>query len=281
MSKTPPTAPGAIDPVMMARFLVLPRADELLEAFALIPPGRLRDTVVEHAKALAEAHSNVPAAHRFPDPLPAALGQPQAPRALPRRTEHEPPTSDPKTKAVQMRLEGKQAWQVAKATGLTISAVYAAITDARKAGVQFPKIGRASPGKNSKYSPKTVYTMTVEEIGEGRAMSAITRAAEKRGIDVEAYMSRRKLALEMALAGRHFRAIMEATKEDRVTLGAWFSNARAAGHPVPYMFDGAPGAVRGSQRRRRPEPTPQNVIDMERAAPVRPMTRPHRASLHS
>ena len=127
--------------------------------------------------------------------------------------------------------------------------------------MQFPKIGRASPGKNSKYSPKTVYTMTVEEIGEGRAMSAITRAAEKRGIDVEVHMSRRKLALEMALAGRHFRAIMEATKEDRVTLGAWFSNARAAGHPVPYMVDGAPAHFE-DHNVVAPEPTPE-VVDLK------------------
>jgi transposase len=66
-------------------------------------------------------------------------------------------------------------------------------------------------------------------------------------------MARRKLALDMALAGRHIRAIMEATKESKNTLQNWFYQAREAGHDLPYMMDSSLVPQ---------EPAP-NVIDLK------------------
>lgn len=230
---------GYIDPLELARFLVLPRVPELLQAFASIPPGRLRDTIIEHAQALAEAHQQAPPQYRQPDPLAGVLGRPEAPKALPRRTTAEPPTTgDPKTTAVKMRLDGALPYQIAEATGLKIHAVYGAISEARKAGVKFPSSPRAKKGLTKHQG---TFAMAIEQItsDNGRATSA--RAAEARGISLEAYMLRRKTAVEMAIDGRHIRAIMEASKESKAVLGQWFNAARAAGYPVPYMLDALPG----------------------------------------
>jgi hypothetical protein len=242
MPKTPPPQPpgAAIDPLTFARFLVLPRATELLEAFAAIPPGRLRDTIVEHAHALAEAHQSAPPQYRAPDPLPAALGLPEAPRALPRRSNAEPPAGTPKTRAVKMRLDGKHIHEIVKATALTPHQVYDAIGEARKAGVKFPP-GRAPRGQG--VVKAQTFAMSVEEAvtsGHPSAVSSASRAAEARGISMEAYFARRKLAITMAMDERHIRAIMEATREGKTTLAQWFSMARSVGHPIPFMMDGVP-----------------------------------------
>ena len=236
MSQTPPTT--GIDPLTFARFLVLPRAVELLEAFAAIPPGRLRDTVIEHAKALGEAHSDAPAQYRQPDPLPAALGLPKAaPPAITARDDVKPPVGkgDRRLQAVQMRLDGKQPWQIAKAVKLTLSAVYGAITDARKAGVKFPEIPRAKPGKGSMAAGR--FVMKAEDLTDPKAAHAMQKAAASRGLTLEDYLGRRALAVKMGLEGRHIRAIMESTKEDKTTLTTWFTSARGAGYPIPYMMD--------------------------------------------
>jgi transposase len=238
----------------MARFRVLPGADHLLRAFAAIPPGKLRDTIIDHAQALAEAHGAVPAQHRHPDPLAGFLGAPGRPPALPRRTEAEPPTSDPKTKAVQMRLDGKLPYEIAEATGLKISTVYGAITDARKAGMKFPTTPRAPAGKGNRASR---FPLTVEQLGDGAKVATSARAAEARGITLQEYMDRRKLAVEMALDGRHIRAIMEQTKESKSVLTTWFSAARSAGYPVPYMLDAAIGRFEDAN-----VTPPEKVVDI-------------------
>jgi transposase len=41
----------------------------------------------------------------------------------------------------------------------------------------------------------------------------------------------------MALEGRHIRAIVAATGENRAVLSQWYNTARAAGHVIPYMVD--------------------------------------------
>lgn len=45
----------SIDPIKLAQFMVLPGASELIEAFAALPPGPVRDSVVNHAQVLAQA----------------------------------------------------------------------------------------------------------------------------------------------------------------------------------------------------------------------------------
>ena len=43
-----------IDPLRLAQFMVLPGAAELVEAFSAIRPGPLRDSIVHHARMIAE-----------------------------------------------------------------------------------------------------------------------------------------------------------------------------------------------------------------------------------
>ena len=236
MSQNPPSTPSYIDPLAMAQFLVLPGAAELLSAFAAIPPGKLRQTIIDHAQALAEAHQGAQPHQRGPGPLGAVLGLPQPRAALPRRTDAEPPTKDPRTTAVKMRLDGKLPYEIAEATGLKLSTVYGAITEARKAGVNFPKTGRAPPGKGKQ---TTRFAMSVDEL-DGVGAATAGRAAKSRGITLEVYFERRRTAIRMGLDGRHIRAIMEATKEPMSVLKSWFSAARSAGYNVPYMIDGIP-----------------------------------------
>ena len=42
-----------IDPLALAQFMILPGAAELVEAFSVLPPGDVRDSVVSHAQVLA------------------------------------------------------------------------------------------------------------------------------------------------------------------------------------------------------------------------------------
>jgi hypothetical protein len=55
--------PG-IDPIRLAQFMVLPGAAELVEAFAALPPGELRDSAVAHVQVLAR-HAGVMHAGEF------------------------------------------------------------------------------------------------------------------------------------------------------------------------------------------------------------------------
>jgi hypothetical protein len=53
-----------IDPVRLAQFMLLPGASELVEAFASLPPGEVRDSAVAHVQVLARA-SGWTAPHPF------------------------------------------------------------------------------------------------------------------------------------------------------------------------------------------------------------------------
>jgi hypothetical protein len=265
-----------LDPITLARFMVLPGAAELIAAFSAIPPGRLRETVIQHAQALADAHEAAPAHQRAPDPLAVFGAAPVARRpALPRPaqtpaaapvTQDTPPakvrTQDPGVKAVELMLAGVPVHKAAEETGLTFKEVFAARKAGRAAGLKFPDV-RSKPHTVQVYnshfdtSPKSL-SPTVQR--------TMMRAAESRGISLDAYMARRKLALEMAQAGRHFRAIMEATKESRTTLGNWFSVARGAGHYVPYMVDTVSPADAPNVR---PVESPAEVVNITAARKTR------------
>jgi transposase len=69
-----------IDSVRMAQFFSLSGAAELVEAFSAIPPGEVRDSVIQHAQALARAAGWSP-------PVPFGMEAAQRPisRAEPRR----------------------------------------------------------------------------------------------------------------------------------------------------------------------------------------------------
>lgn len=255
----------ALDPIVLARFMVMDGASRLVTAFSGIPEGPLRESVIHMAETMSATYASAPANARAPDPLNSlgggAVVTPPAPpprRAIPGPVAK---TADPMVRAAQLRLEGKFPHEIVAETGLSISHVYKAIGEARKAGMKFPDIGRASPGVTP---VKASYITDVSQITSPVQMGALRKAAEARGITVEGYLARRKLALEMGLDGRHVRAIMEATKEPKTTLSNWFNTARACGHVVPYMVDqqfvrvvdGPPGTTPKVVHLKPPTPPP-------------------------
>lgn len=224
-----------IDPIVFARFMVMDGATRLVTAFSGIPEGPLRESVIHMAETMCATYAGAPVKNQAPDPL-ATLGvaTPPAPAARRALSGPGPKTADPMTKAVQMRLEGKYPHEIAEATGLKVGLVYKAIGEARKAGLKLPNIGRAKPGLTPRH---VTYVTDLDQITGPQMMGSINRAAAARGISAEEYVGRRGLALKMGLDGRHIRAIMAATGEDKGTLSQWFHVAREAGHPVAYMVD--------------------------------------------
>jgi hypothetical protein len=246
----------SIDPVALARFMLLNGASELVTAFAGIPEGPLRDSIVSHAQVIAHTYANPPT-HGMGDPIQRIAPDPVAALAGPRRGR--PSTDDPQVKAVQLMLEGVAPTEAAKRTGLDVKGVLAAKKAAKSAGVKFPSL------KASK-KPKGTVSFALELDGlRGQALHSIARAAAVRGIDLDAYMARRRLAMKMAQDGRHIRAIMEATKEPKTVLTSWFTTMRSAGHDVPYMPDAqAPHAAEPP-----PEPEPEaEVVSLDSRRPI-------------
>lgn len=232
----------AIDPMALARFMVMDGASRLVLAFSGIPEGPLRESVIHMAETMSATYAGAPASQQAPDPLGVlniAVTPPPAPvaKALP-----PPPatpsgpkikTGDPSLRAVQLRLEGKYPHEIVTETGLRLGAVYTAIGEARRAGVKFPNIGRAKQGLTKKDA--VTYVTDISEVTDHHMNGAINKAAESRGITPEAYIGRRKLALEMALDRRNLMEIIAATGENKATLSTWMNTARAAGYSVPYM----------------------------------------------
>jgi transposase len=248
----------------IARFMVLPGAVDLLEAFAAIPPGKLRESAVLHVRAIAETYSDAPAAQHMPDPLlMAAQGQlapvvavaaPAAAKALDGPRKGQIKTEDPQVTAVELMMRGVSVHDAADQTGLTFKEVFAARKAGRLSGLKFPDV-RSKAHSVVIGSPR--FVMSAEGIPD-KALSAMENAARKRGIGLESYMARRRLALEMGKSGRHIRAITKATKESKATLSNWFHNARQAGHHVPYMIDNAQPSDESNVK---PVEAPAQVID--------------------
>jgi hypothetical protein len=223
-----------IDVTTMARFLVLPGAPQLLEAFAAIPPGKLRQTAIDHVTAIAEAFETRPQSLQV-DPLltSGAIrgGEAEVAQLIsgPRRGAVK--TDDPEVKAVELMLQGVPPHMAARRLDLSINQVLAAKKIAKTHGLKFPSLRVRNTGGLG------LFVTNVEQLNTGYGISVMTRAATERGLDLEAYLGRRRLALDMAMAGRHVRAIMEATKEPKSVLTTWFTTARRAGYEVPYMLD--------------------------------------------
>lgn len=233
-----------IDPQDLARFMLKSTASRFVTALASIPDGPLDESVALMAEQIAAQYAAV----GLPDPLQRIAPDPVAALSGPRRGS--PRTDDPAVAAVQLMLEGVPQHEAAERTGLNIKAVYAAKKAAALSGVRFPNL------KESK-KPKGVvnFPMDLEDQSD-QTIAALARAAETRGIPLTDYMARRRLAIRMAQEGRHIRAIMEATKEGKVTLANWFTVARSAGFDIPYMIDAAP-AVFEDMAPELPEPAPE------------------------
>jgi transposase len=231
-----------IDPIVLAQFMTLPGAAELIEAYSASPPGVLRQSLVHHAQATAYTYAGVEFEPQPPTGVQPRLAVPQKALA----------TGDPKVRAVELALQGMKPSDVARELGLSAGQVFAAKREAKAAGVTFPAVTGTHGKPKVKGRPAVAYHTSLDTLPH-QGLSRVEKAAETRGVTAEAYMARRKLALDMALAGRHIRAIMEATKESKDTLQNWFYQAREAGHALPYMMDSSLVPQ---------EPAP-NVIDLK------------------
>lgn len=227
----------ALDMTTIARFLVLPGAEQLVEAFSRIPPGPLRDSVVSHAQVIADTYSAAPAAQQMPDPLLMASTAPQALTAPPEPPPQQRPVArTPQEEVVRLRLQTSLAeHEIAERVGLPLGEVVAELRRAREAGLSFPPRGK--PAKPAKAKSGPAFAVTVEEL-TAMGLSHATRAASQRYITVEAYMQRRKQAIEMAQQGAPLEQIVKATSENEKVLSNWFSLARGAGYAVPYVHNG-------------------------------------------
>lgn len=226
---------NTIDMATLARFAILPGASDLMEAFAAIPPGPMRDAVIHLARTTAGQFTGANGAYPMPDPIQHVGGGSTRPKtlALPStRTGRPPPGAEtPEMQAVQMRMADVPVAEVCEATGLSKQQVYQAVHVARKAGVKFPKTRKVGP---IEVGSKVWHTSLDQLSGQGRA--AMDRAAALRGISPQEYLDRRQLALELAQAGHGYEAILERTGErDSKVVSAWLSAARGAGHKVPYL----------------------------------------------
>jgi transposase len=245
--------PKTIDPYVLAQFMTQPGAAELVEAFSSIPPGPLRESLVHHAQVTAMTYLGGPI-NMTPPPR---IGETPPRAALPSPRRSQVATEDPAVKAVEMILQGVSPHEIANALQIPIRAVYAAKREARASGVKLPA---APKGKKPRVKgrPSIAYHTSLDTLPH-QGMSRVAKAAEERGITPEGYMARRKLALEMALDGRHIRAIVEATKEPKIVLQQWFYQAREAGHDVPYIVDTS--AIKVEEV--APPELPANVIDLQ------------------
>ncbi len=134
---------STIDPMRLAQFMVLPGAAELIEAFASLPPGELRDSAVSHVQVLARASG-------WDGPQGLFVGEP--PGALDHHTPHrlagpaarELASVSADGQIVERLLQGDAAHVVADAMGVQLGYVVRLATTARRAGVIFP--GDDRPG---------------------------------------------------------------------------------------------------------------------------------------
>lgn len=245
-----------IDPLFLARVLVMPGADRLFTAFARIPPGPLRESVITHAEVIAQTYTGAPSEMQMADPLitAAQAAAPALPSPKPGRA---PKTEGPEARVITMRRAGKHPQEIARELDMAQSVVARIIAEAKKAGIPIPNI-RAAHGRPMEH--KTFTTNFNDLSGQGVAI--VGKAAAKRGISTEEYLRRKGRAVEMAKAGLGYPEIMADTHEDQKTISLWLSNARAAGVDIPYAARPAFNA-HFEEVQPDPEPAP-NVVQVSR-----------------
>lgn len=242
-----------IDPQEMARFLVLEGASDLIEAFARIPPGPIRYSLITHAQSLAEAYSAAPARQSSPDPLlsltrhvgmpvvsPAAHKAPASPKSD-TAGKGGLKSSTPEGRAVERRLRGEAPKAIALAENLPMWKVTKLFSEARQAGVKLPVLRRKAEAGQPPLS-KAGFALGEDEL-DGRQRGVALHAALRRKITLDDYFARRRQFLELARRKMPREDIAKVIKEDVKVIGGWFTSARAAGLLPPWDADFRPKEV--------------------------------------
>jgi hypothetical protein len=247
-----------IDPIALARFMVLKGAAELVDAFSAIPEGYLRESIVSHAQAIAftydEARQN---GAPIPDPLELAvrtvaprngfapLALPPGPQEgypkingedTPRRRGPGVKTQTPATTAVKLRMQGKAPPEIATELNMDLADVTDALKEARKAGVKFKALPKPPPGARK----KTAGWNTDWAAMPTNARSKVEGAALALGLDPQRYLSLKAMLLTMKQAGAHWPEIVKACRPvPEEILWRWVYQARAAGFNIGAKYEEA------------------------------------------
>lgn len=138
-----------IDPIRLAQFMALPGAAELVEAFASLPPGEVRDSAVAHVQVLARACGWTP-----PAPFDGRMGRETAqlvrdtPRRLPSPFAENLVATSVEGQIVERAIKGEAPEAIADGLGLRLGLVTQAMGKARReGGVVFPGDGDKPKGK--------------------------------------------------------------------------------------------------------------------------------------
>jgi hypothetical protein len=127
---------SGIDPLRLAQFMVLPGASELVDAFSAIPPGPVRDSVVQHARVLAEASG-------WNAPMPFTM-EPETARVLPPPRLESPfagglVSTSVEGQIVERAMRGEASHVIADSLGIKLGVVVRAMRKAREEGhIVFP-----------------------------------------------------------------------------------------------------------------------------------------------
>ena len=247
-----------LDPMMLARVLVMPGAQDLFDAFSRIPPGPLRDSVIQHARIIADQYTGAPAQYQMVDPLLAAAQAMPPPGAMLEARER-PAAPAPRlqgfeAEVVRLRHDRLNPSQIAQQLGVKTYRVDKVIAEARRAGVKFPTVKEADPARAPE---KRTFQTNVDDLSrQGHALAA--RAAQRRGLTLEDYMERKRRSVELAQQGMPTAEIAKLVNMDAKAVGLFLSNARAVGIVVPYNY------VRASEPAgEEPDPPRQNVVPVD------------------
>jgi hypothetical protein len=216
-----------LDPITMARFLVMPGAVEALTALSRIPPGPLRESAIHHLEVMAQTYEAAPASTRMPDPL-AAAAQVSARETVPKldapadRTGRKP--KDREEQIIALRRQRKTVSEIKELTHASRATVEKVIAEARKGGLRFPQL----PEETKVVS----FPISMDEISS-KQRAAMERAAFSRGLILQQYIAARALFVEERKKGRPMSEIAKLTRVDERTIWQWYYAARNAGIDFP------------------------------------------------
>ena len=132
---------------------------------------------------------------------------------------------------VALARQGRKVSEIANETDVPLSSVHMILREARKAGIELPI--KAS-GHN-----ENVFHVSIDTLGP-KAASAMTAAANTRGITLYSYLARRQQTVEMAQAGHGKAAIAKATSEPITVIGQWLTLAAAPDCTSPMSRSATP-----------------------------------------